>query len=97
MSVTWHSVFCPKKRITERNSHLTGEANSTTSGCQAKTDRRSELAELMIRDGETQKCVTARENSNQTFLMTGTRGGEELMCQPPPPEISSNITVFNRV
>jgi hypothetical protein len=35
-----------KKRITERNSHLAGEANgnSISNGCQAKTERRRQLA-----------------------------------------------------
>jgi hypothetical protein len=38
--------FAHKKRITERNSHLAGEASgsSISNGCQAKTERRRQLA-----------------------------------------------------
>jgi hypothetical protein len=37
--------FAHKKRITERNSHLAGEASgsSNSNGCQAKTERRRQL------------------------------------------------------
>jgi hypothetical protein len=38
--------FAHKKRTTERNSHLAGEASgsSISNGCQAKTERRRQLA-----------------------------------------------------
>jgi hypothetical protein len=47
MNVHRRSVFfAHKKRITERNSHLVGEASrsSISNGCQAKTERRRLLA-----------------------------------------------------
>jgi hypothetical protein len=41
-------IFTHKKRITERNSHLAGEASgsSISNGCQAKTERRRQLTRV---------------------------------------------------
>jgi hypothetical protein len=46
--------FAHKKRITERNSYLAGEASgsSISNGCQAKTECRRQLAGVGLGEGE---------------------------------------------
>lgn len=62
-----------KTRITGRNSYLVGKArrNSMSNGCQAKTERHSELVDVvMCVLGKTKTCVTARLTSIQAFLVS---------------------------
>jgi hypothetical protein len=46
--------FAHKKLITERNSHLAEEASgsSISNACQAKTERRRQLAEVGLGEGK---------------------------------------------
>jgi hypothetical protein len=60
--------FAHKKRITERNSHLAREASgsSISNGCQAKTERRRQLAGVGTRrrgNKATRQCHRIARNS----------------------------------
>lgn len=58
MSVTWRRVFCThKKKIIGRNKYLVGEATKSSifNSCQAKIERRSELAGVAICGGATMR------------------------------------------
>jgi hypothetical protein len=64
--------FAHKKRITERNSHLAGEAsgNSISNGCQAKTERRRQLAGVGTGRGGTKLHASVAESRVTAFLAT---------------------------
>jgi hypothetical protein len=62
--------FAHKKRITERNSHLAGEASgsSISNGCQAKTERRRQLAGVGTGRGETKLHASVARSRVTAFL-----------------------------
>jgi hypothetical protein len=64
--------FAHKKRITERNSHLVGEASgsSISNGCQAKTERRRQLAGAGTGRGGTKLHASAPGSRVTAFLAT---------------------------
>jgi hypothetical protein len=64
--------FAHKKRITERNSHLAGEASgsSNSNGCQAKTEHRTQLAVVGTGRGETKPHASVAGSRIAAFLAT---------------------------
>jgi hypothetical protein len=62
--------FAHKKRITERNSHLAGEASgsSISNGCQAKTERRRQLAGVGTGRGGTKLHASVAGSRVTAFL-----------------------------
>jgi hypothetical protein len=64
--------FAHKKRITERNSHLTGEASgsSISNGCQAKTECRRQLAGVGTGRGGTKLHASVAGSRVRAFLAT---------------------------
>jgi hypothetical protein len=64
--------FAHKKRITERNSHLAGEASgsSISNGCQAKTNRHRQLAGAGTVRGGTKLHASAPGSRVTAFLAT---------------------------
>jgi hypothetical protein len=64
--------FAHKKRITERNLHLAGEASgsSISNGCQAKTERRRQLAGAGTGRGGTELHASAPGSRVTAFLAT---------------------------
>jgi hypothetical protein len=64
--------FAHKKRITDRNSHLAGEASgsSISNGCQAKTERRRQLARAGTRRGGTKLHASAPGSRVTAFFAT---------------------------
>jgi hypothetical protein len=64
--------FAHKKRITEHNSHLAGEAsgNSISNGCQAKTERRRQLAGVGAGRGGTKLHASVARSRVTAFLAT---------------------------
>jgi hypothetical protein len=64
--------FAHKKRITERNSHLVGEASgsSISNGYQAKTERRRQLAGVGTGRGGTKLHASAPGSRVTAFLAT---------------------------
>jgi hypothetical protein len=64
--------FANKKRITERNSHLAGEASgsSISNGCQAKTERRRQLAGVRTGRGGTKLHASVAGSLVTAFLAT---------------------------
>jgi hypothetical protein len=64
--------FVHKKRITESNSHLVGEASgsSISNGCQAKTERRRQLAGVGTGRGETKLHASVAGSRVTVFLAT---------------------------
>jgi hypothetical protein len=64
--------FAHKKRITERNSHLAGEASgsSISNGCQAKTERRRQLAGVGTGRGGTKLHASVAGSRVTAFLAT---------------------------
>jgi hypothetical protein len=72
MNVHRRSAFCTQKRITERNSHLAGEASgsSISNGCQAKTERRRQLAVVGTGRGGTKLHASVAGSRVTAFLAT---------------------------
>jgi hypothetical protein len=73
MNVHRRSVFCTQKKpITERNSHLAGEASgsSISNGCQAKTERRRQLAGVGTWRGVTKLHASVAGSRVTAFLAT---------------------------
>jgi hypothetical protein len=64
--------FAHKKQITERNSHLAGEASgsSISNGCQAKTERRRQLAGVGPGRGGTKLHASVAGSRVTAFLAT---------------------------
>jgi hypothetical protein len=64
--------FAHKKRITERNSHLAGEASgsSISNGCQTKTERRRQLAGVGTGRGGTKLHASVAGSRVTAFLAT---------------------------
>jgi hypothetical protein len=64
--------FAHKKRITERNSHLAGEASgsSISNGCQAKTERRRQLTGVGTGRGGTKLHASVAGSRVTAFLAT---------------------------
>jgi hypothetical protein len=64
--------FAHKKQITERNSHLAVEAggSSISKGCQAKTERRRQLAMVWIGRGGTKLYASVDGSRVTAFLAT---------------------------
>jgi hypothetical protein len=64
--------FAHKKRITERNSHLAGEASgsSISNGCQANTNRHRQLAGAGTGRGGTKLHAGAPGSRVTAFLAT---------------------------
>jgi hypothetical protein len=64
--------FAHKKRITERNSHLAGEASgsSISNRCQAKTERRRQLAGVGTGSGGTKLHASVAGSRVTAFLAT---------------------------
>jgi hypothetical protein len=64
--------FCTQKIITERNSHLAGEASgsSISNGCQAKTERRRQLAGVGTGRGGTKLHASVAGSHVTAFLAT---------------------------
>jgi hypothetical protein len=64
--------FAHKKPITERNSHLAGEASgsSISNGCQAKTERRRQLAGVGTGRGGTKLHASVAGSRVTAFLAT---------------------------
>jgi hypothetical protein len=64
--------FAHKKRITERNSHLAGEASgsSISNGCKAKTERRRQLAGVGTGREGTKLHVSVAGSRVTAFLAT---------------------------
>jgi hypothetical protein len=76
--------FAHKKQITERNSHLAGEASgsSISNGCQAKTKRRTQLAEVGTGRGET-KLHASVAGSRVTALLATAASLEPYFTDKP--------------
>jgi hypothetical protein len=64
--------FAHKKRITEHNSHLAGEGSgsSISNGCQAKTERRRQLAGTVTQSGGTKLHASVPGSRVTAFLAT---------------------------
>jgi hypothetical protein len=64
--------FCTQKLITERNSHLAGEASgsSNSNGCQAKTERRTHLVGVGTGRGGTKLHASVAGSRVIAFLAT---------------------------
>jgi hypothetical protein len=64
--------FAHKKRIRERNSHLAGKASgsSISNGCQAKTERRRQLAVAGTGRGGTKLHASVPGSHVTAFLTT---------------------------
>jgi hypothetical protein len=64
--------FVHKKRITERNSHLAGEASGSSifNGCQAETERRRQLAGVGTGRGGTKLHASVARSHVTAFLAT---------------------------
>jgi hypothetical protein len=64
--------FAHKKRITERNSHLAGEASgsSISNGCHAKAERRRQLAGVGTGRGGTKLHASVAGSRVTAFLAT---------------------------
>jgi hypothetical protein len=64
--------FAHKKRITERNSHLAGEASgsSISNGCHAKTERRRQLDGVGTGRGGTKLHASVAGSRVTAFLAT---------------------------
>jgi hypothetical protein len=64
--------FAHKKRITERNSQMVGEASgsSISNGCQAKTERRRQLARVGTGRGGTKLHASIAGSRVTVFLAT---------------------------
>jgi hypothetical protein len=64
--------FAHKKRSTERNSHLVGEASgsSISNGCHAKTERRRQLAGVGTGRGGTKLHASVAGSRVTAFLTT---------------------------
>jgi hypothetical protein len=76
--------FAHKKRITERNSHLAGEASesSISNGCQAKTKRRRQLAGVGTGRGGTQLHASVAGSRITAFLATAAPWEPYFMDNP---------------
>jgi hypothetical protein len=79
--------FAHKKRITGRNSHLAGEASGSyiSNGCQAKTERRRQLAGAGTGRGETKLHATAPGSRVTAFLAT---------AAPWEPYFTDNLRIY---
>jgi hypothetical protein len=77
--------FANKKRITERNSHLAGEASgsSISNGCQAKTERRRQLAGVRTGRGGIKLHASVAGSRVTAFLAT---------AAPWEPYFTDNLT-----
>jgi hypothetical protein len=81
--------FAHKKQITERNSHLAGEASgsSISNGCQAKTERRRQLPGV----------GTGREGTKLHASVAGSRVTAFLATAAPwEPYFTDNPHIFQQ-
>jgi hypothetical protein len=76
--------FAHKKRITERNSHLAGEAsgNSISNGCQAKTERHRQLAGVGTGRGGMKLHASVAGSRVTAFLATAAPWEPYFMDNP---------------
>jgi hypothetical protein len=81
--------FAHKKQITERNSHLAGEASgsSISNGCQAKTERRRQLTGVGTGRGGTKLHASVTGSCVTAFLAT---------AAPWEPYFTDNPRVYNK-
>jgi hypothetical protein len=76
--------FAHKKRSTERNSHLAGEASgsSISNGCHAKTERRRQLAGVGTGRGGTKLHASVAGSRVTAFLATAAPWEPYFMDNP---------------